>query len=452
MRPHEEQPLILSTERFRWLRKAVRPLRRFFAWFTLVYEERYWRITSDMELEEAARETRAVVDWTTKQLEKFAADIEEISKRTEGITAGLEARLIERTDLLLEELWRRTEIGLANQARDVQKLQEQGQRLAHENAAILRLLAASDGEAAHPEHSHAHAAVALASPGAEVAPNGPAARAGNQELAAPNKKVATEVSGNGSEPFVGGGSAGGGADAIDGTAPGRTTPTFDEFFHEAERGPRQEVRDKVFRYLRYFRSDGPVVDLGCGRGEFVELLAWGGIPAYGVDIDQSAVQRCRERGLDVRQEDLFEHLRGLPDASLGGVFSAQVVEHLPPHSIWPLFKEIGRVLQPGAKAVIETPNPASFATHMHSFWRDPDHVRPLPAPTLSMAARAAGLLVEDIVYLSPPPEDERLQVSGAESFDPPLRDLARAFDRAVNQLNSVIYGPQDYAVVAVKPA
>jgi SAM-dependent methyltransferase len=451
MRPHEEQPLILSTDRVKWLRKAIRPLRRFFAWFTLVYEERYWRITSDMELEEAHRETRAIVDWTTQQLEKFAAEIERISSVTEGLTAGLEARLIERTDLLLEELWRRSEIGLANQARDVQKLQEQAQRLAHENAAILRLLSATDGEAVEAQHSHARATVAVSPPGAEVAQNGPVSQQGTRALAAPDKTVATVMSGNGSEPPLGGGNSGDGK-AGDGAVSTPTPPTFEEFFHEAERGPRQDVRDKVHRYLRYFRSDGPVVDLGCGRGEFVELLAWGGIPAYGVDIDPAAVRRCHDLGLDARQEDLFEHLRGLPDATLGGVFSAQVVEHLPPHSIWPLFKEIARVLRPGAKAVIETPNPASFATHMHSFWRDPDHVRPLPAPTLSMAARAAGLLVEDIVYQSPPPEEERLQVSGSESFDPPLRDLARAFDRAVNQLNTVIYGPQDYAVVAVKPA
>jgi O-antigen chain-terminating methyltransferase len=209
--------------------------------------------------------------------------------------------------------------------------------------------------------------------------------------------------------------------------------------------------DKAHRYLQYFRQEGPVVDLGCGRGEFLELLTWGGMECYGVDIDPRSVERCRELGLDVREQDLFEHLRGLPESSLGGIYCAQVVEHVPPETIANLFVDIARTLRAGAKAVIETPNPGTFATHMHSFWRDPTHIRPVPQPTLSMAARQAGLIVEDTVFSSPPPEDERLQLTDSEAFDPPVRDLARTFNRTVRQLNDVLYGYQDYALIAVKP-
>ena len=118
-----------------------------------------------------------------------------------------------------------------------------------------------------------------------------------------------------------------------------------------------------------------------------------GLEAYGVDTDADSVRRCTAIGLDARQENLFDHLAGLGDESLGGVFCSQVVEHLPPDLLPTLMEQIARVLRPGGVAVVETPNPASFATHVQSFWRDPTHVSPVPDVALAFAARTAGLVV-----------------------------------------------------------
>jgi SAM-dependent methyltransferase len=225
-----------------------------------------------------------------------------------------------------------------------------------------------------------------------------------------------------------------------------------ELFGEVERGSRADVIEKLGKYLPVFDGRGPVCDLGCGRGEFLELAKGGGLEAYGVDSDEASVAACRALGLDARQEDLFEHLRGLPASTLGGVFCSQVIEHLPPELIPELLEEVHRVLVPGGAAVFETPNPATFATHVHSFWRDPTHVRPVPEPSLSFAARTAGLVVEDVLYTSRVAYEQRLAPVRTRSSDEHLRSMADQINAIVERLNDLLYGYQDYALIARKPS
>jgi len=222
-------------------------------------------------------------------------------------------------------------------------------------------------------------------------------------------------------------------------------------FSEIERGSRAEVVAKLAPYLGRFRGPGPVVDLGCGRGEFLELARTGGIEAYGVDSDPEAVAAARAAGLRAEEGDLFEHLATLAPGMLGGVFCAQVVEHLPPERLPELFELVARATRPGGVGLFETPNPATFATHVHSFWRDPTHVRPVPAEALSFAARTAGLAVEDVLFTSLPPEEERLRPLVAEPPDGDVRALMAAFNDVVERLNGLLYGYQDYALVVRKP-
>src|SRR5437879_3403618 len=115
-------------------------------------------------------------------------------------------------------------------------------------------------------------------------------------------------------------------------------------FTEVERGSRLEVMAKLEHYLPFFRGASPIVDLGCGRGEFLELADRHGLPAYGVDTDADSVQRCRDVDLDAREENLFGHLASLEAGSVGGVFCSQVVEHLPPESISCLLQDYALVL------------------------------------------------------------------------------------------------------------
>jgi O-antigen chain-terminating methyltransferase len=228
--------------------------------------------------------------------------------------------------------------------------------------------------------------------------------------------------------------------------------TRDGLFSEVERGSRAEVMGKLERYLPLFTAGGPVVDLGCGRGEFLELAVRRGMEAYGVDTDADSVRRCAEIGLDAREENLFDHLAGLRDESIGGVFCSQVVEHLPPELLPALMEQIARVLRPGGVAVVETPNPASFATHVHSFWRDPTHTRPVPDVALGYAARTAGLLVMSTIYTSLPPESEQLKPVPPSLGRADTRRIAGTVNAAVHKLNALLYGPQDYALVLSKPA
>jgi SAM-dependent methyltransferase len=226
--------------------------------------------------------------------------------------------------------------------------------------------------------------------------------------------------------------------------------TIHAVFTEVERGSRAEVIEKLGPYVEVFPT-GPVCDLGCGRGEFLELARARGLESYGVDSDPESVAACRANGLDARQEDLFDHLRGLSDGVLGGVFCSQVVEHLPPDLIPDLLGQVYRVLRPGGSAVVETPNPATFATHVQSFWRDPTHVRPVPEPALSFAARAAGLVVEDVVFASRVPDQDRLTPLPTDAPSPEVQALAARLNGLIEQLNDLLYGYQDYALVLRKP-
>lgn len=233
-------------------------------------------------------------------------------------------------------------------------------------------------------------------------------------------------------------------------APAMTAVSPYRMFGELERGTREQVAARVAQYVPLFAGAEPVVDLGCGRGEFLELATEAGLAVYGVDDDAEAVVACHALGLKAEQEDVLDHLARLEDASVGGLMCTHLVEHLPADRLWPFFDEVFRVLAPGGTAVVETPNPSTLVTHLASFWRDPTHVRPVPAPAVWFAARRAGLMVADTLYGHHP--EERLERSGlAHAENGEVRTLARHYDAVVERLNDLLLGPQDYAVVLRKP-
>src|SRR6188472_231332 len=125
------------------------------------------------------------------------------------------------------------------------------------------------------------------------------------------------------------------------------------------RGSTADVRERQRPYVDDFRGAAPVLDVGCGRGEFLGLLREAGIEARGVDADADMVAFARGAGLDVVQADAVAYLEGLDDGSLGGVFAAQLVEHLPPAALLRLLQLAARKLRPGGLLVAETINPLS---------------------------------------------------------------------------------------------
>jgi SAM-dependent methyltransferase len=144
-------------------------------------------------------------------------------------------------------------------------------------------------------------------------------------------------------------------------------------------------------YLRYFER-GPVLELACGRGEFLELLAEAGIEGRGVDSDAGMVEHCTGRGLTVEYGDALEHLAGGPDGTLAGVFCAHFLEHLPSQTVQRLFVDVARVLAPGGTFVAAVPNAACLSVAGHDFWRDPTHVRYYDPVLLEFFADRAGLV------------------------------------------------------------
>jgi O-antigen chain-terminating methyltransferase len=216
-------------------------------------------------------------------------------------------------------------------------------------------------------------------------------------------------------------------------------------FENRFRGSREEIRRRVEGYVELFRDASPVVDLGCGRGEFLDALRAAGIPACGVDGNARTVQDCRARGLDVTAGDLLDFLRGRSDASLGGVFAAQVAEHLPPPVLTGLLAESHRVLRRGGLLLLETVNTRSVIGLLEVFHRDLTHERPLHPDTLSFLAAAAGFTDVRVELRSPVSPESRLQPVPAEGL--PERSAA-VLNENVERLNALLYGPLEYALLA----
>jgi O-antigen chain-terminating methyltransferase len=216
-------------------------------------------------------------------------------------------------------------------------------------------------------------------------------------------------------------------------------------FENRFRGAREEIRSRQADYVPLFRGKAPVLDLGCGRGEFLDLLRAEGIAARGVEGNANAVRECRERGLDVVLGDLVEALRSQPQASLGGVFAAQVVEHLVPPALGALLAAAHEALRPDGLLVLETVNAASGLAFLDVFIRDLTHERPLHPETLRFMAAAAGFSEARIEMRSPVPDDVRLALLPSGALPPPA---TKVLNENLERLNALLFAPIDYALIA----
>ncbi len=157
----------------------------------------------------------------------------------------------------------------------------------------------------------------------------------------------------------------------------------------------EHTRQVLKHYVPMFTGHGPVLELGCGRGEFLGLLKAAGVDAVGVDSDEGMVEAVTAAGQAAVLGDAAEYLHQEPaPGPYGGVFCAHFVEHLTPDEVAHLLAGVRRVLAPGGRFVAVTPNPACYAVLSHDFWRDPTHVRFYDLPLLEFFCRQAGLAVE----------------------------------------------------------
>ena len=203
-------------------------------------------------------------------------------------------------------------------------------------------------------------------------------------------------------------------------------------FAERFRGSEEYVKQGQQFYRPYFSGCRNVLDIGCGRGEFLEMMREAGISARGIDLSEEAIAICRHKGLEAEIADLFAHLANLPEASLDGIFCSQVVEHLPPERLPEMVKLSASRLSRNGVIAMETPNPeclAIFATH---FYLDPTHTRPVPHPLLSFYLEEFGVGNIEVRRLSP-----------ALDSMPSLADLPDDFRNA-------FFGGLDYAIIGRK--
>jgi O-antigen chain-terminating methyltransferase len=219
-----------------------------------------------------------------------------------------------------------------------------------------------------------------------------------------------------------------------GTSSGNTfAPAFDYFlFEHQERGPASEIKRRQSIYLDEFRGKSNVVDLGCGRAEFVELLTENGIKVSGVDNSEDMAAFSRDRGLPVVQADIFEYLTSMPDEKFDGIFLSQVVEHFPPDEIVRLINLCAKKLQPGGVVVVETVN-TNCPTALSNFYLDPTHVRPVPPDLLKFMIKQQGFEFQTFRFSSPVPDNDL-----AEFLD---------IDSGLAQEGNLY---QDYAVIALR--
>lgn len=213
--------------------------------------------------------------------------------------------------------------------------------------------------------------------------------------------------------------------------------SFYRAFEDRYRGSRATITGRLRAYQPFVaplaaegRADA--LDLGCGRGEWLELLGDYGLRARGVDLDDDMLAACRERGLQVETGDALAALRAVPDDSLALVSAFHLVEHIPFDMVRALIAEALRALRPGGLLILETPNPENLVVGASSFYMDPSHLRPIPPPLLAFAAEHAGFARHQIVR---------------------LQEAAQLHTDARIGMISVLEGPSpDYSVVAQKAA
>lgn len=214
--------------------------------------------------------------------------------------------------------------------------------------------------------------------------------------------------------------------------------SFYRAFEDRHRGSRELIKSRLQAYVPFIHpltalyKPAIALDLGCGRGEWLELAQETGFDARGVDLDDGMLEACRERGLNTTRTDAVEALRALPDNSIALVSAFHVVEHMPFDVARAVMVEALRVLQPGGLLILETPNPDNIVVGASRFYQDPSHERPIPPELLRFAVEYAGFHRTKLLGLQEPPE---------------LRTASEV--RLFQVLNDV---SPDYAVVAQKAA
>lgn len=212
-------------------------------------------------------------------------------------------------------------------------------------------------------------------------------------------------------------------------------------FENKYRGSQEEITKKLSGYLKYFEGKHNVLDIGCGRGEFLEILRENNITAKGIDIDNDMISICKEKNLNVKKVEAITYLDELEDNSLDGIMLAQVIEHMEPKYLIQLVSLAYKKLKPDAYFIAETINPQSLIVFTEAYFMDLSHVRMIHPYTIKFLLESEGFKESSIEYLSKVGDDLRI---------PEINELPTEFNKAINKLNDVVYGYRDYAIIGRK--
>lgn len=212
---------------------------------------------------------------------------------------------------------------------------------------------------------------------------------------------------------------------------------FYKAFEDRFRGDEKFIKRRLTEYNPYLKSlpgevkKLPILDLGCGRGEFLEVVKQAGFKAIGVDMNKSMVKRVKDLGYDAYEVDALSYLLKQKSSSYAAISGFHLVEHIPFSSLLKIFEECYRVVHEEGFVLFETPNPNNLTVGAANFYMDPSHIKPLPPKLLAFAMEAQGFFTE-IIELHP------------------ARKTIKHKDPEVEAMMRMVYGPADYAVLASK--
>jgi SAM-dependent methyltransferase len=214
-------------------------------------------------------------------------------------------------------------------------------------------------------------------------------------------------------------------------------------FENRFRGSEDHVKLLLEKFLAYFKKDGKILDLGCGRGEFLELLKEKGFEAAGIDINDQMVRICKDKGLDCEKADILEKLAHYDDNTLGGIFSSQVIEHLPPAYLKRMIELSYFKIRPQGSIVLETINPTSVFALVQVYYLDISHQQPVHPQALKFLLESSGFEDVEIHYPAPLKDEMLKTLPGAD-------DLSSILNQNIDSLNKLLYAPPSYAAIALK--